>query len=51
MAGPQEQAWSEGYAAGRNGKPEAASPYKKGTLMAKWQQGWQAGAKAAEPTT
>jgi ribosome modulation factor len=46
MAAPQDRAWQEGYAAGKNGKPESASPYKSGTLMAAWQKGWSAGAKA-----
>lgn len=48
MAGPKEKSWSEGFGAGRNGKPITASPYKKGVMMVAWQDGWRAGAKAAE---
>jgi ribosome modulation factor len=48
MAAPQDKAWQDGYAAGKNGKPESASPYKKGTLMVAWQQGWSNGVKARD---
>jgi ribosome modulation factor len=38
MAGPQDKAWSEGYAAGKRGRPETVSPYKKGAFSVAWQQ-------------
>ena len=48
VAGPQDKAWSEGYAAGKRGRPETVSPYKKGAFMVAWQQGWQNGVKARD---
>jgi len=45
---PQDKAWSDGYAAGKRGKPDSACPYKKGTAMTAWQQGWQNGAKSRD---
>ena len=48
VAGPKEKSWSEGYGAGKNGKPITASPYKKGVMMVAWQDGWREGVKAAE---
>lgn len=46
MANPQEKAWSDGYAAGKKGKPEAVNPFRKGGFMVAWQEGWRNG-KAA----
>ena len=43
---PQDKAWSDGFAAGKRGRPQTASPYKKGAFMIAWQQGWQNGVKA-----
>lgn len=46
MPSPQDKAWSDGFAAGKRGRPQTASPYKKGAFMIAWQQGWQNGVKA-----
>jgi ribosome modulation factor len=48
MANPQEKAWSDGYAAGKKGKPETVCPFKKGGFMAAWQEGWRNGMKARD---
>jgi len=48
VASPQDKAWSDGYAAGKKGRPETVSPYKKGAFMIAWQQGWQNGVKARD---
>ena len=48
VAAPQEKAWQDGYAVGKKGKPEKLNPYKKGMLLAAWQEGWRNGAKAHE---
>ncbi|WEK44531.1 MAG: ribosome modulation factor [Candidatus Sphingomonas colombiensis] len=46
MANPQEKAWSDGFAAGKRGRPESVCPYKKGGFMVAWQEGWRNGVKS-----